>query len=83
MRLDVLKGEFIGKRVKILDDGIEGKIIDETKNTIVIKKKDNSRKRVIKKDKIFKIKFKDEFIDIPGNLVNIRPEDRIKIKKWQ
>jgi len=79
---DLLRDEFIGKNVKENITKTNGKIIDETKNTFLIKTKEK-RRRILKKNKIFEISFGNKIVSIPGNLITLRPEDRIKIKKWQ
>jgi len=69
------KDEWIGLATKIHynEKIFEGKIIDETKNTITIKTKD-SVKKILKQN---------AKIEINGNLIDtkkltIRPEERIK-----
>lgn len=79
---DLLRTEFIGKKIKEITTKTEGKIIDETKHTFLIKTKEK-RRRLLKKNKTFEINLGNEFVSIPGNLISMRPEDRIKIKKWQ
>jgi RNase P/RNase MRP subunit p29 len=74
---NLLKDEMIGKTAKIYYNKkiFEGKIIDETKNTLIIKTKEGN-KRTIKINSIIEI---DDF-KINGKKINKRPEDRIKIK---
>jgi RNase P/RNase MRP subunit p29 len=75
------KQEFIGKKVEIIksknkeQENIQGKIIDETKNTFKIKT-DKKTIIILKQDKIFKI----ENQKIEGNKITKRNEERIKIK---
>ena len=76
--------EFIGLKVhatnmknKSLD--LKGTIIDETKNTIKIEAMDNTEKVVPKKGSLFVFEIPNgEKIEIDGNILSIRPEDRIK-----
>ncbi|MBN1377010.1 ribonuclease P protein subunit [Candidatus Woesearchaeota archaeon] len=76
-----LKTEFIGLDIEVMDSGnksligLKGKIIDETKNTFVLKT-GKGTKKVIKKHNIFNIQGKT----VKGNEIMKRPEDRIKIK---
>ena len=80
---DIIRFEFIGKEVKSKNksgDETKGKIIDETKNVFVIRKKDGERKMIMKKGNIFEIKMKNKSIMIKGDLLVGRPEDRIKTK---
>ena len=45
---ELLKGELIGRNAKVIGKNIQGKIIDETKNMLVIKTKEGIKK-IIKK----------------------------------
>ncbi len=78
------KIEFIGLEMVVLDSrntsliGIKGRVIDETKNIIIIETKDKKIKKLIKKDIIFTIKNKSETHTINGSKITYRPEDRIK-----
>lgn len=80
----VIKIEFIGLKARIIDAkneqyvGIEGTIIDETKNFIIVQTK-IGKKNVAKKGTIFEIGQKNCKIKVHGNLIEKRPEDRIKI----
>ena len=77
----ILRGEFIGKKIKIVDAtnpsniGIEGEIIDETKNTFTIKT-NKGNKKIIKSNTTLEI----DNLRINGKLLEKRPEERIKIK---
>ena len=81
----VLKAEYIGLLVKIIGAknktmiGIEGTIIDETKNMITIATTAGT-KQVIKKDAVLQIQYDKKKINLRGDLINKRPEERIKIK---
>lgn len=57
--------------------GLDGKIIDETKNTIVIESNEKIRK-IPKKGKIFEVTFKDEKIKIKGDHILFKPEEKAK-----
>lgn len=77
------RDEFIGLKVKILEckdptwDGQTGLIIDETKNTFLIKIK-NKTKIIAKKTAVFEFTINSEKIRINGERIAFRPEDRIK-----
>jgi ribonuclease P protein subunit POP4 len=77
------RDEFIGLRVKILECtdpnwiGQSGLIIDETKNTFIIEIK-NRTKIIAKKSAIFEFIINGEKINIIGEKIVFRPEDRIK-----
>ena len=45
--IDILRGEFIGRQVSIPGIKLEGRIIDETKNSFLVMTK-NARKRILK-----------------------------------
>ena len=76
--------EFIGLKVhatskknKSLD--LKGIIIDETKNTIKIEGLDNTEKMIPKQGTLFVFEIPNgEKVEIDGNILSIRPEDRIK-----
>ncbi len=76
---------LINKKVKIIKssnktlEGIEGLIIDETKNTLLIES-DKIRK-VLKKEVKLKINTQNRMIVIDGNDLIGRPEKRLKDKK--
>jgi len=75
----IMKEEFIGMKVRIEKctdpslQGMEGRIIDETKNMMVIESR-KGIKRVAKKIATFNI---GGFI-IDGRKISYRPEDRIR-----
>ena len=81
--LRILRGELIGKSVKAvhLKDGkeIEGKVIDETKHTLVFKTKEG-RKRLIKVRYAFEFPYGKKRISIEGRYFNKRAEERIKTR---
>jgi len=73
---DAKKGELIGSKIEVINAdnkalvGIKGKIIDETKNMLIL---DNGKK-LIKTQVTIKI----EGIILNGKKLASRPEDRIK-----
>ena len=82
-KIDVLRGEFIGKEVKVHNKKVEGRIIDETKNSFLINTKNDGRKRLLKINQTFQLKVRNYLVDVDGNSILMKPEDRIKIKKWK
>ncbi|WP_407393508.1 ribonuclease P protein component 1 [Methanobrevibacter sp.] len=76
--------EFIGLKVhatnlKNKSLNLKGTIIDETKNTIKIEEVDNTEKIIPKKGNLFVFELPNgEKVEINGNILSIRPEDRIK-----
>ena len=72
-----LKVHVTGKKNKSLN--VKGTIIDETKNTIKIEAMDNTEKLIPKNGSIFVFEIPNgEKIEVDGNILSIRPEDRIK-----
>lgn len=77
------RGELIGLKVKIKECkdkswiGKSGFIIDETKNTFLIKI-DNQKKIIAKNIAIFEFECEDKKVVIDGSKIAYRPEDRIK-----
>ncbi|MBU0472016.1 MAG: ribonuclease P protein subunit [Nanoarchaeota archaeon] len=77
-----LKQEYIGSDIEIIEStnktliGLKGKVIDETKNTISIKTKNNETKKLLKN--VLKFKIGQKIID--GKTITKKPQDRIKIK---
>lgn len=80
---DILRGEFIGKQINVIGTSIEGKIIDETKNSFLVKIKNNLKKRLLKQNLVFELELQSGNVTIEGNSILMRPEDRIKIKQWK
>ena len=76
--------EFIGLKVHVTNKknkslNLQGTVIDETKNTIKIECLDNVEKLIPKKDFIFVFEIPNgDKIEVDGNILSIRPEDRIK-----
>ena len=81
---NILRHELIGLECEVVaaanrsNVGIKGRIEDETMKTLVI-----GGKAVEKKGAVFRVKV-DKTVDIDGNFLLARPEDRIKkkIHKW-
>ena len=80
---DMLRHALIGTEVEVIDAsnksliGLMGKVIAETKSTLVIEK-NNKEKSIPKKNTKMKIKFKNSAIEVLGDLLVGRPEDRMK-----
>jgi RNase P/RNase MRP subunit p29 len=81
---DIARDEIIGLPVTIIkctDPGWKGKsgiVIDETKNTFVIRTQNNEDKRIAKKIATFEFTVNKEKIVINGAKIAYRPEERIK-----
>ena len=77
--------ELIGLNVEIIDSsaesliGIKGKVIDETKKTLMIETSDKNEKLVAKDVSIFQFEVPDgTYLEVDGRILLSRPEDRIK-----
>jgi ribonuclease P protein subunit POP4 len=80
----ILQQEFIGLNAKVVRSshpgyvGIRGKVVDETRNTVLILHKDK-KKIIIKNTAVFHFTLPDgTIVEIDGKVVVGRPEDRIK-----
>lgn len=79
----IAREELIGLKVKIKECkdpswiGKIGLIVDETKNTFLIKV-DNQKKKIAKNIAKFEFEYEDKKIIIDGSKIKYRPEDRIK-----
>jgi ribonuclease P protein subunit POP4 len=80
----ILRHEFIGLDAKVVRSthpdyvGITGKVIDETRNTLVIRQK-NKDKVVVKNTAVFHFTLPEgTIVEIEGNAIVGRPEDRLK-----
>lgn len=86
---NIIRHELIGLPVTIKQSsnksniGISGKVINETKNLLVIKTK-KGEKRIQKKKSNFMFTVKNKKIIVEGNYLVAKPEDRVKkkVKKW-
>jgi len=81
MKEKTFSDELIGKEIKIINSkdknflGLEGRIVDETKNTILIETKTGT-KTVLKSAVDFEIKGSGQ--KIKGVTIKKRPEERLK-----
>ncbi|MCW1309531.1 MAG: ribonuclease P protein component 1 [Candidatus Nanoarchaeia archaeon] len=80
---NITRHELIGLKVKVKKsinnsyEKIVGKVVDETKNMLVIEQM-GREKMVPKKDTIFEFEIEGRKIRIDGNLLIGRPEHRLK-----
>ncbi|MDD5651570.1 MAG: ribonuclease P protein subunit [Candidatus Nanoarchaeia archaeon] len=78
-----MKQELIGLHIMILDSnnknliGMQGKIVDETKNMFTIKTNEGEKK-LIKNNIKFEVITKEGIMKIEGKKIVGRPEDRLK-----
>ena len=86
---NILLHELIGLECEVIEAknksqiGLHGRIIDETMKTIMVSGP-QSNKIIPKKGSKFRLKLNNKKIDIVGDFIIARPEDRIKkkLKKW-
>lgn len=71
-----LEAEVVAAKNKT-QEGLKGRVIDETRDTIVIEK-EGKPKRLIKSQITLKAKVNDEYVMINGKILVGRPEERIK-----
>jgi len=80
---NIVLHELIGldlKVVKSMDraqQGISGRVINETKNTLVISTP-NGTKRLVKKVSVFRFSINGKKFVVDGNEINFRPYERIE-----
>ena len=80
----IVQQELIGLNVKVVKSyhagyvGIEGEVLDETRNTLLILHK-NKKKSVIKNTSVFDFTMQDgTIVEIDGKAIIGRPEVRVK-----
>lgn len=80
---EVQRHELIGLFVEVVEAknkaliGIKGKVVDETRNMLMV---DN--KKLIKDEVVLEVQYHDQKIKVDGKKLVGRPEDRIKkVKK--
>jgi ribonuclease P protein subunit POP4 len=81
MGTNVIHAEWVGKHAKIINasnkslEGLEGTVVDETRNTVIIET-EKGVKRVQKHKTVFEI----DGQEVMGDEVLAAPEERIKLK---
>ena len=82
---DIPRIELIGKILEVIDAnnpsliGIKGKVIDETKNMLTVET-NNETKKLVKKQVTIKTNIEGKTIIIKGEVLQGRPEERLKKK---
>lgn len=87
---NLVRHELIGLKVKVIESlneknvGISGKVIDETRNMIIIEKNSRKEVKLAKDGNVFVFYLGGQKVRIDGKVLVGRPEDRIKkkFKKW-
>lgn len=82
----ILQSELIGLKAKVVKStnhdvtGIKGRIVDETRNTLVIRQGDDD-KTVVKDIAVFQLTLRDgSVVEVEGNALLGTPENRVKKK---
>ena len=76
--------ELIGLHAKVISAknqdllDIEGKIIDETKNTLILQDSNNNKKVILKKGTMVQITAPEGVFNLDCSQITKRPYDRIK-----
>lgn len=82
---NILRHELIGLEARVIRDSnpsnvsISGKVIDETRNTLVIRHGEKA-KMIAKKDAVFLLRLLGRDVEVVGRALVGRPEDRVKRK---
>jgi len=87
---NLVRHELMGLRVRIVEStnpksaGLSGRVVDETRNTLVIEKADGREVTLSKEAHVFSFEVGSVWVKVDGKLLVARPEDRIKKKfrKW-
>ena len=80
---DISRSELIGLLIEVTESenkslvGLKGKIIDETKNVLILETR-KGIKKIIKSQIKFKMETNNKKIEVNGKLITNRPEDRLK-----
>ncbi len=82
----IVQSELIGLHAKVVRStnpsniGITGKVIDESRNTLVIRQNEND-KVVVKETAVFHFALPNgNMVEVEGTAILGRPEDRVKRK---
>ena len=91
---NIHRHELIGLKIEIIQStdnqmlGMNGLVVDETKNLLTIESSENdsNRVRIPKKDCVFRFSLPSgEQVDVDGCLLKLKPENRLKNimrKRW-
>ncbi len=77
--------ELIGTKISVVDAtnksliGLEGKVMDETRNTLLIES-EHKEVILIKEQITIEFKYKNQKVRVNGKILVARPEDRLKLK---
>ncbi|RSN76228.1 MAG: ribonuclease P protein subunit [Thermoproteota archaeon] len=80
---NILYHEIIGLEVEVVfspnpyEIGMRGRVVDETMNLLILDTR-RGRKKVEKRDRVFRMKLDDGVFDVYGTKLIGRPEERVK-----
>ena len=74
-----LRGELIGSPIEVSSKKLIGRIINETKNTFEVITSKKQRKKILKNQELI-FKMDDKKIIVNGKILEIKPEERVKLK---
>lgn len=80
---NILNHELVGLQAQVISDSnptnisLSGKIVDESRNTLVIQGREKSV-RISKKDAVFRFHLPSGEVEVEGHAIIGRPQDRIK-----
>ncbi len=84
-RKNILYSTFVGLQAEIVNSsqhdlvGLKGRVVDETKNLIIIEKEDGKEVKIPKVSSVFRLTLDNgEKIDIEGRKIAFRPHERPK-----
>lgn len=79
---NIKQHELIGCKAKVAESKIEGIVVDETKNMLVIKTS-KGLKKIIKENAVFEFTIPEtnEKVIIEGDEISLQPEKRLKKAK--
>ena len=81
---DVAARELIGLDVTVVASGdpglvgLEGRVVDESRNTFLVERPDGREARVAKRGQTFAFELPEGRATVRGEALNFAPEDRIK-----
>ncbi|MBS3054822.1 MAG: ribonuclease P protein component 1 [Candidatus Aenigmarchaeota archaeon] len=86
---NLVRHEFIGLECEIVRSsnpsqaGISGRVIDEGMRIMIVRTRDGDKK-IEKKNSVFRFAVGGKKVEVDGNFIIARPEDRIKkkISRW-
>lgn len=80
---NILRHEMIGLDIRVVGSenitliGLQGRIVNETKNTLTVKSGERLKK-ILKAQVVFQVTVDNQTIEIDGKRLVARPEDRLK-----